>query len=135
MGSKMKAVAYLLGIFLLVATGSGITNAAMPTQLEDCAAMKTTADRRVCLGQVLSHAEADLARKYADVQAQIADSGFSDELSKTQETWTLYVRQTCDDLVFPLNKDGSIQVPAYLSCKIELTRARIHDLDQMFQYW
>jgi uncharacterized protein YecT (DUF1311 family) len=85
-----------------------------------------------CLSDALRRAQSELSAKYAAVQDLKKITSLEAQLDRSQRTWNLYVRQTCDDLLLRFWQGGTIQRPASLRCTIELTRERTQALDTMF---
>lgn len=92
----------------------------------------TTLDAISCLSKADDDANKELAEKYSAVSKVVSEVNLKDALDRSQQTWTTYIHQTCQDLIEPFWQGGTIQQPAYMSCVVRLTRQRTRDLDELF---
>lgn len=129
----MRSIARILypviaAAFLSVSTTTGVAAAT-----DDCGT--TTASLDICLSKAMDVASAKLTAAYNDVQARAkkTDEGLAAQLSQSQETWKLYLKQTCDGVVWSYWDPGTIKNSASIACKIALTREPIGDLDNMLR--
>ncbi|HKD20569.1 MAG TPA: lysozyme inhibitor LprI family protein [Rhizomicrobium sp.] len=96
-----------------------------------CTHSSDSREEEACYQRALDDAQLELKKKYASVSALLGTKDRKEALSRSQKTWGLYVTQTCDGLVRFATQESKLARADVLSCKVELTRERTHDLDRM----
>jgi uncharacterized protein YecT (DUF1311 family) len=96
-----------------------------------CTHSSNSREEEACYQRALDDAQLELKKKYASVAALLGTKDRKEALSRSQKTWGLYVAQTCDGLVRFATQESKLARADVLSCKMELTRERTHDLDRM----
>ena len=96
-----------------------------------CTHSANSREEEGCYQRALDDAQLELKKKYASVAALLGTKDRKEALSRSQRTWSLYVSQTCDGLVRFATQESKLARADVLSCKMELTRERTHDLDRM----
>ena len=109
------------------ATGSGALGA------EDCLAGDSSREITLCYTQELKQADADMKAKYDELEAPVKHlSVIEAELTKSQADWVAYRDQTCETVRLHW-LEGDLETVNVLVCKLQLTRERISDIDDMFR--
>lgn len=118
----------LISALVLCAILSGPAEAARSAV---CTHSSDSREEEACYQRALDDAQLELKKKYASVSALLGTKDRKEALSRSQKTWGLYVTQTCDGLVRFATQESKLARADVLSCKMELTRERTHDLDRM----
>jgi uncharacterized protein YecT (DUF1311 family) len=94
----------------------------------NCDDARTTLEINECVARQVDQAEADMNRYLDAAKKAHAEDGVTiSALEEAQKAWELYRDSHCD-AIYALNREGSIRASQMLSCKLELTRQRAHDL-------
>ncbi|KTF68032.1 lysozyme inhibitor LprI family protein [Sphingomonas sp. HT-1] len=98
-----------------------------------CPEAKTTVEMDTCLGKVSNAADVELARYLAAARKQAAADGLAvgQAFDDAQARWVAWRKAECDTL-YLYWRSGTIRGAKYLSCRIDLTRARTR---QLWQNW
>jgi len=99
---------------------------------KDCPNTRSTANENICIGRVELETKADFATYYGSLRSLLqASPDAVSQLEKSQEEWERYVQKACD-AIESFYRGGTIRPSAVVSCRIQLTRSRMQDLDVLY---
>ncbi len=98
---------------------------------KDCLQARNQYEDTICTGQVAEAADRNLAVFYDNLKAIIGDNA-REKLQVSQEAWLDYRKKACE-AVFEFYKGGTIRNAEQARCQTRLTRARMRDLDFLYE--
>jgi uncharacterized protein YecT (DUF1311 family) len=99
---------------------------------KDCPDAKTTAEGNSCFSMVEQQTRTDFAAFYGSLHSLLQQSPDAmAQLDSSQEEWEHYAQKACD-AIDSLYHVGTIRLSAVATCRIQLTRSRMLDLDVLY---
>lgn len=109
-------------------------NDALQSQLskegKDCASPSNNYEDKVCIGEVQQQTEKDFSTFYVNLRA-ILDESSEKNLEDGQAKWVAYRDVTCQ-AIDDFFREGTARAGKVARCKIQLTRSRMKDLDEIY---
>ncbi|HEY3823960.1 MAG TPA: lysozyme inhibitor LprI family protein [Bryobacteraceae bacterium] len=112
------------------------TKAALHSQVsrigKDCPNAKTTAEENSCISIVEQQTRTDFAF-YGSLHSllQRSPDDAMSQLDSSQEEWKHYAQKACD-AIDSFYRGATIRPSAVTTCRIQLTRSRMRDLDVLY---
>ena len=98
---------------------------------KDCLQAQNQYDDNICTRQVAEAADRNLAVLFDNLKA-IVGGDAQKKLQVSQDAWLEYRKKACD-AVFEFYKDGTIRKAEQARCETRLARARMRDLDFLYE--
>jgi uncharacterized protein YecT (DUF1311 family) len=99
---------------------------------KDCPNAKNTVEENSCIATVLQQTNSDFAVYYGRLRSLLRQSGeAAQQLDESQEEWEHYAQKACD-AIDSFYREGTIRTSAVASCRIQLRRSRMRDLDALY---
>jgi len=99
---------------------------------KDCPDAKTTAEENNCISVVEQQTRTDFAAFYGSLRSLLQRSPDAmGQLDSSQEAWEHYAQKACE-AVDSFYHDGTIRLSAVATCRIQLRRSRMQDLDVLY---
>jgi len=99
---------------------------------KDCPGAKNTVEENICIATVEQQTKSDFAVFYGSLRSLLRQTAEAKEqLDSSQEEWEHYAQRACD-AVDSFYKGGTIRTSAVASCRIQLRRSRMQDLDALY---
>jgi len=104
---------------------------------KDCPNAKNTMEENSCIATVEQQTKSDFAIFYGSLRSALLQSrsrqpgDATGQLDGSQQEWERYEQKTCD-AIDSLYRGGTIRTSAVTSCRIQLTRSRMQDLDALY---
>ncbi|HEX4133005.1 MAG TPA: lysozyme inhibitor LprI family protein [Bryobacteraceae bacterium] len=100
---------------------------------KDCPDAKTTAEENSCISIVEQQTRTDFAAFYGSLHSllQRSPDDAVSQLDSPQEEWEHYAQKACD-AVDSFYRGATIRPSGVTTCRIQLTRSRMRDLDVLY---